>query len=64
MKIVKYDIIVRWNRDELIKRINEVITDGWEPIGGAVVKEVYEDSESKPWVVRHTEYIQTIGKYL
>ena len=37
---MQYTVVEEHNRDELIKKVNELIQQGWQPLGGIAVSTV------------------------
>lgn len=37
-KVIEYDILTSYNRENLVRRINERISVGWQPVGGIAIE--------------------------
>ena len=63
---MEYKILTSSSPDELTRRVNELIKDGWKPVGGHSVVVTHSQnrfSGTQHMDTRHqTEYSQTIVK--
>ena len=63
---MEYKVIYKVNAEVLTNRVNELINEGWEPIGSHKVVEVYRENrfsgmQIKGTVIDH-QYSQTLIK--
>ena len=65
--ILNYRVVTSTNPQELTTKVQELINDGWQPIGGHSVVESrhinrFSGSQHKDTII-NTEYSQTIVKF-
>lgn len=46
----KYEVLVCSSREELVKKMDSYLNDGWEPVGGICVTQVH-DEQKKPYAL-------------